>query len=232
MKTVRLSVLGRFGNQLFRYAHARALCEQNGYALKTEPWVGEKIFTLDGPENASFYRPTGNEDIVIDGYHQAQSSLIYTRRDCRRWFKLKPEVERVARQFKIADFPVAHYRRGDYVGSSYPLISRNAVMRAAHQFGINDRIVRISDDCPAHSPMFPDELSFLPDFLALMQADVLFRANSSFSYWAAVLGHGKVFSPIITGLAGGVEHDDVKFVEGNHARLAELPFITELHLPE
>ena len=96
MKTIALRNLGRFGNQLFRYAYARALAEQNGYMLKTERWVGEKIFTLGGPNNLiPWPEPDGTEDIVIDGYHQCQDSLIYSQADCRRWFEIKPEIERM-----------------------------------------------------------------------------------------------------------------------------------------
>lgn len=238
MKTIALRNLGRFGNQLFRYAFARALCEQNGYELRTEPWVGESIFTLDGATHA---RPSGTEDIRIDEYRQAQKDLIYTRADCRRWFKIKPELEWNLSNFHVR-WPHAHFRRGDFAGAGYPLISRKAVDAAVaeHMFpGELRRNMRplgeylvVSDETPERSNVFIGELAFLPDFYRLMRAPVLFRANSSFSYWAAVLGHGRVFSPVITGLAGGVEHDNVPYVEGNWPRLAELEFVTDLHLKE
>jgi hypothetical protein len=63
---------------------------------------------------------------------------------------------------------------------------------------------------------------------------VLFRGNSSMSWWAHAASPvaQRVFSPVITGLAGGVEHDNVPYIEGNSARLAELPGITDLHLRE
>ena len=242
MKTIRLTNLGRFGNQLFRYAHARALAEQNGYALKTEPWVGEKIFTLDSPPNIIYYRPDGTEDLVIDGYCQNQQSLIYSRADCRRWFKLRPEVESRL-HYCYSWWPHAHFRRGDYVGSDgYPLISRKAVDAAVaeHLFPGELRrsmnpgreYIAVSDDTPTLDSDFTGDLSFLPDFYRLMRAPVLFRANSSFSWWAATLSHGRVFSPVITGLAGGVEHDNVPYVPGNHPRLCELDFVTDLHLKE
>lgn len=125
-----------------------------------------------------------------------------------------------------------HYRRGDYASAGYPLVGRASVTAAMRKFGITESARVVSDEDVRTDQAFPGELSFVPDFITLMRAPVLFRANSSFSYWAAVLGHGRVFSPVITGLAGGVEHDNVPFIEGNSARLAGLPFVTELHLRE
>lgn len=238
MKTVALRNLGRLGNLLFRYAYARALCERNGYELRTEPWIGEQIFTLDGHRAA---RPTGHEDIVIDEYRQAQKDLIYTRRDCRRWFKLKPEIEAGLHQYYVW-WPHAHFRRGDYAGAGYPIVSRQSVDAAVaeHQFPGELRknmipgreYIAVSDETPTKSPAFTGALEFLPDFYRLMKAPVLYRANSSFSWWAATLGHGRVFSPVITGLTGGVEHDNAPYVEGNWPRLATYEFTTDLHLPE
>lgn len=228
MKTVALRNLGRLGNLLFRYAYARALCERNGYELRTEPWIGEQIFTLDGHRAA---RPTGHEDIVIDEYRQAQNDLIYTRADCRRWFRLKPEMEDFLRHIQPL-MPHVHLRRGDYWSAGYPIISYRSAERAMAQYGIEEAYVAVSDDNPGRDLQFTGSLSMIPDFIRLMRAPILFRANSSFSYWAAVLGNGRVFSPIITGLTGGEEHDNVPYVEGNWPRLCELEFVTDLHLSE
>jgi hypothetical protein len=230
MKTVALRRLGGLGNQMHRYAYAAALCEQNGWMLKTERWVGEKIFTLgfDGPGTfAPYPEPDGTEDIVIDGYRQTQGDLIYTRRDCRRWFKLRPEVEAATARIQ-PQMPHVHLRRGDYASAGYPLISEKAAETALaeHGFGAEAYVV-VSDD--GGSP----ELRMVDDFVRLMRAPVLFRGNSTYSWWAACLGHGRVFSPIITGLAGGVEHDNVRYTEGNHNACADLPgIVSDLHLPE
>ncbi len=240
MKTIALYNLGRLGNLMFRYAFARALAEQNGWELRTDPWVGEKIFTLDGQLHG---RPDGSEDIVIDEYRQAQKDLIYSRADCRRWFKWKHDVERLLHGGDGAPWwPHAHLRRGDYKEAGYPLIGRASIDLAVaeHMFPGELRknmqpgreYIVVSDERPQLNPELVPELSFLPDFYRLMRAPVLFRANSSFSWWAATLGSGRVFSPIITGFAGGVEHDNIPYVEGNWPRLAELEFVTDLHLRE
>ena len=63
---------------------------------------------------------------------------------------------------------------------------------------------------------------WLPDFLRLYFARTVFRANSSFSFWASLLGNSKVFSPVLhrreiySGRAGSGKEIDVEFVEGNH----------------
>ena len=62
---------------------------------------------------------------------------------------------------------------------------------------------------------------WLDDFLKLYFARTIFRANSSFSWWAATLSPtAKVFSPVIDKHhiygVDGMEEITVDFVEGNH----------------
>ena len=75
----------------------------------------------------------------------------------------------------------------------------------------------ISLDSPRIIEGIPSEFSFLPDFVALMQADVILRANSTFSWWAAALSNARVLAPIVGDLCG---KQDVSFVEGNWPRCA------------
>ena len=229
--TVRLSMIGGLGNRMFQWAHAKAFCEQNGHELRCEPWVGERIFTLDGYVPI---RPDGTEQIQLFGYFQSQADLIYSRADCRRWFNTRPEIERrLYHNHGISNWSAAHFRRGDYAGAGYPLISRKAVEAAMIAHGIDGPCIPVSDETPTGDPDFTGDLSMLPDFYRLMRAPVLFRANSTFSWWAATLSHARVFSPVITGLAGGVEHDDVPYVEGNWPKCADgMSFVTDLHLRE
>jgi hypothetical protein len=66
----------------------------------------------------------------------------------------------------------------------------------------------------------PIMFDWLDDFLKLYFARTIFRANSSFSWWAATLSPtARVFSPVmdkrhIYGV-DGMEEIDVDFVEGN-----------------
>ncbi len=226
MNPIGAHLIGRLGNQMFQYAFSRALAERDGRELHTNPWSGQKIFQLNDPPL------DGSEDMLPEHYRQDQDSLIYTRADARRWFAWRPEVAEKLESTPSVEL-MAHVRRGDYLVLGYPVVSDKAAMKAAHGFGFHPFFFEIASEetaCP--SPYFTGYLSWVPDFYRLMGADILFRANSSFSWWAATLGNGRVFSPIIEGLQGGVEHDVVPFVEGNWPRLAELPGITDLHLPE
>ena len=58
-------------------------------------------------------------------------------------------------------------------------------------------------------------ISWLPDFLKLIFARRIFRANSAFSVWAAWLSDAEVISPWLHEYAPSREID-VKFVRGNH----------------
>jgi hypothetical protein len=226
MKPIGAHLIGRFGNQMFQYCWARKTAEQQGRELHTNAWAGQKIFQLNEPPL------DGSEEMLPEHYRQDQDSLIYSRADARRWFAWRPEVEQSLSIVPTLGL-VAHWRRGDYLSLGYPVVGLSAFLSAVvgHGFG-KETIGWSREESPHLHDGFTGELSFVPDFCRLMRARVLFRANSSFSWWAATLGNGRVFSPIIDGLQGGIEHDAVPFVEGNHPKLAELPFITDLHLSE
>lgn len=225
MKTVRANLVGRFGNNLFIWSHAKSFCEQNGYELRTQPWVGESIFQIDPAP-----RPDGTEDIVIDGYRQTQADLIYTHADCKRWFALRPEV---ADLLTPCPTPIAcHLRRGDYIQSGYPVIGKRAYLRALAPVG-EHAVTFVSDEFPSVRGVLPPEMAFMQDFFTLMTAPILYRGNSTFSFWASVLGNGMTYSPLIVGFPGGVEHDSVQFAPGNWPMCAHLPgVVTDLHLKE
>lgn len=228
--------MGRFGNQLFQYAFARAYCSQHGYELRCDEWDGEKIFDLGEchriresfPDryselDAPLDSPRG--DIELHGYFQHQRALIYTRSQAKEWFKWRPETH-----FPSLPHPLlaAHHRVGDYLGYGYPVISEKSIRRAMDHILVND-IMWIEEEHPHNSPMAA--LPWLGDFIAMVKALVLFRANSSFSWWAATLSpHQLTFSPIIDGLEGGKEHHNIPFVLGNHPRLSSHHFTTDLHL--
>lgn len=234
-----LKMMGGFGNQLFQYAFARAYCLQNDLELRTQQWVGQRIFKLSDPPIRDALPRVAESSIVpglknfeCEGYFQNQKSLIYSRRDAKEWFLFSPAVELPLSEVLEDSHSrlVAHRRVIGYAEAGYPVCSTESYLTAAFNFGYNqDKLAFVSDESPGLHSWFASELSFLPDFARLMAAPVLLRANSSFSWWAATLGNGVVFSPVIDGLEGGKEHD-VKFVAGNHPRLANLEFVTDLHL--
>ena len=146
-------------------------------------------------------------------------------------------------------YDVAHLRRDDISNprynqthvQAYSVISKRSYEAAFAKFGFDPAAVEwVSDDYarkwhtdrapgkrgrwryPTGSEVLPEVLfDWLEDFLRLYFARTIFRANSSFSWWAAFLSPGaRVFSPVIDKRhiygVDGLEEIDVDFVEGNH----------------
>lgn len=220
MKPLWTPLFGRFGNQLFAYAHARARANLEGRELCTPAWVGEELFDL--PEVS---RAQHEQD---HGYHQNKAAMIYTRKQVKEWFKWKPGVLE-----RLKDVPkplcAAHVRRGDYEGlDGYVVVSERSYTGARDIYEPESKLEFVSENWPRIVPGLP---GFAADFYRLSQAPVLFRANSSFSWWAATLGNGRVYSPVVAHLPGANQHD-CEFVPGNHPCLAAVGDNTDMHLRE
>jgi hypothetical protein len=145
-------------------------------------------------------------------------------------------------------YDVAHLRRDDVSDvaynrthvQGYSVISKEAYLRAFAKFGYSaDAIEWVSDDYsrqwhvdrkmryvgewtyPTGSEYLPGLVfDWLDDFLKLYFARTIFRANSSFSWWAGLLSPtAKVFSPVLDRRhvygVDGMEEIMVDFVEGN-----------------
>ncbi len=231
--------LGRFGNQCMSYLYARAHAERNGAMLCTDHWVGQRIFQLDDPPVPVGY-PRRDENTLRDDevnceirtYAQQQKCMIWTREQARRWFRLRPEVKAKLDALPFISDRMAHVRRGDMMDYGYPVPSVRSYLDAALKFHVSGLYFVSEEDANVRaSTGFEGDLAMLPDFYRLMSAKVLFRANSTFSFVAAVLSHARVFSPVIDGLHGGKEHD-CEWVEGNWPRLANLEFTTDLRVRE
>jgi hypothetical protein len=212
----------RLGNQLFRYAYARKLSELYDAELECDPWSGLEAFEgvhysgMTEPGVQLSYDeapPAGFTCVRLHGRFMRQEHLIYTRSEVRRWFKIREIYQNV-------DLPrgyvAAHLRRGDYERRNSPfiLLKESAYQRAMEKNGHSwEDCWKVREENPNLSQLHPTHLAFLNDFQILMNADVLYRANSTFSWWAAVLGKAKVFSPEIYGLSPGWQH--VEFLPGN-----------------
>jgi hypothetical protein len=234
---IGINLMGRFGNQLFQYAFARGYARAHGCELETCDWIGRRVFDLNDPF-ISEEREVAGEEVVESGkvnvnlrcYAQNQKCAdFYSREDVKGWFKIRDEVERGVTY--VVPYVAIHLRRGDYLGSGYPVVGMESYLRALYVSDIGcDAISVYCDDFPRRTQGLASELGFLTDFIEMRNAEALLRANSSFSWWAATLGNGRVFSPVIDGLEGGKVHDKVTFVEGNHPKLADLGFISDIHL--
>lgn len=236
---VQTRLIGRFGNQLFQYAFARAWAEKHGAVLHTPSWVGQRIFAdvrdpdITGrelPRHTEFDLEPGQVDVEISSYCQSQTAIDwYSRTDARRWFQFRPDV--LSNLSEPAYTVLAHRRVGDYLGYGYVVVSERSYIDACTQYGYPPQWLRfVTEEQPMNLVAFVDWAPFLPDFYHLTRAEVLFRGNSSFSWWAATLSNADVYAPVIEDLTGGQEHD-CPFVRGNHPRfVSHLNYVTDLHL--
>jgi len=230
-----------FGNQLFRYAFARAYAEKFHATLETPPWIGQQLFDLHDPPPSCWLPqieddviPDGQVNIDLSGYFQFMPAITYySRRKAKEWFRFKPEVlDRYPRP--TGWYAAQHLRRGDYVALSHQfcVVTEESYIKAAAQYNIPENSLITVTDGPVAIRHYTSSDSFLEDFLLLMRANVILRANSTFSWWAATLSNAeRVYSPVVEAKTGWC---DVAFVEGNWPRCADIPRfkLTDLHLPE
>ena len=245
-----LGGLGRFGNQLFQYACARGYARKVGAQLETNKWIGQTLFKNVNDPPLSKQLPQLPMDVVpLDmqtnfcfyGYFQYSSAFdLYTLSDLREWFTFQDWVHEEMAEYQPPPL-VAHLRRGDYLttyASVFCTIDESAYVSAIKEhvsyvsatkehvsYGIHVHWVREDKPLVYKRP----GMEWLIDFTTMMKAEILFRANSTFSWWAATLGNRKlVYSPIVEGLRG--HQTDVKFVVGNAPRCVDLPNVHNYHI--
>lgn len=188
----------------------------------------------------------GQTDIDLNGYFQHQVFLdFYSRRQVREWFRLKPEWELAMRGVKMLSaygwdkkqaYSAMHLRRGDYTNDPafqklYCTVSEQSYEKAKDKFNLPKPVIVIYDGWKEPvSALKSTGLEWLVDFLALKNASHLLRSNSTFAWWAATLGNGRVYSPVVGNKVG---LQTVPFVEGNHPNTAGIfPNQSDLHLKE
>jgi hypothetical protein len=145
-------------------------------------------------------------------------------------------------------YDIAHLRRDDISNANYnknnhqgySVITKDSYLRTFAKFGYDPTNVEWTTDdwtgkwgvgkpqhrsggwnYPVGTERIPDVMfDWLPDFLRLYFARTIFRANSSFSWWAAFLSPcAKTYSPILTQRKIYYKDSDevnFEFVEGNH----------------
>jgi hypothetical protein len=212
-----LGGFGRWGNQLFQYAVARAYAESIGAELLIpEHWIGRQLFegvterTIHG---SPYHRLDGeildgSTNCDLFGYFQRPEHLkLLSKAKLKQWLKPKEHIRRSGHPI------VLHKRRGDYVGNGYyAVISDDSYVWAMEKFGYDPNQATVYD-CSR------PETSQYNDFFELMASRVIFRANSTYSFWAAALSDGKVYSPVVENRTGPI---DCEFEEGNGAKIMQL----------
>lgn len=226
-----LGHLGKFGNQIFSYVFSKTYAELTNSKLEIpKDWIGRKIFNikegiikkpLPTVEEKDFVIEDMKTNIDIHGFFQQPKFYeIISILKCREWLQIQ---DKWIKKFPKRDHYIAcHLRRGDFVTlhHSYPVILESAYINALHRYcyPINDAIW-FSEENPHLDKECSDlGISFLPDFMHLINADVLFRGPSTFGFWAGVIGGNKMYSPKVDfpdyggGRVGFI--NDVEFNEG------------------
>lgn len=228
----------RAGNNLFQYCFARAYAECYGCELQTDPWWGQRVFGLtekpiskELPKRSDWEleKWDGQTDIEITFWGMSQKNLIYSRAAVRQWLQFTPEMEELLKEVRGPNI-ACHLRWGDFKEmADYIAVSIGSYERAIAQFLPNEE-QEYQAVC-SWSPVRNKELElmgldWLADFVTLMRAKYLFRANSTFSWWTGTLGNAeRIFSPDLHGItprAGEIQ--DAPFEEGNHSQLSQVHY--------
>jgi len=206
---------GRFGNQLFQYAFARAYAERHKAILETPEWIGQYLFGLaDPPPSRKLPRTSTDEapadgrvNIDLFGYFGFSGDLArqpWSIKQVRAWFTFT-RLAMEAYPIPQGDYVAVHLRRGDFKRflKRTCIVKRSAYEKALRQNGFDPQhAVWVSEEGGNPMPQ---------DFLTLMRAKVLFLSNSSFSYWAGLLGGQRCFAPLCEDCTGWV---NCEFDEG------------------
>lgn len=221
----QLGKLGRFGNQLFQYVFARTYAERYNATLEIPEWIGEKVFKDISHQRPSCKLPRTEEDkiswgqvnIDLFGYFQKkQFRDILSEAKIRSWFQFKDEIIEKFKKKEGYNI-VAHLRRGDYVekySDHFCIVTKESYIKACEKYRLPaDRVIWLSEEAQKFTPELDNDLQFLPDFFSMINADVLLRANSTFSFCAGFFNRNKVYSPIIIEKTG---FSEVEFAEGNY----------------
>ena len=238
-----LGSMGRFGKCLWQHSVSSKYAMLTGSLFESHRWVGHDLFdipyhppsrTLVRTELDSLDWETSNIDLL--GYFQFQDAVDRLRRsELKEMFRFKSEFR--DRFPKREHYIAAHLRTGDYFSMSdvFCNITEQSYFIACRKFGLDvSKMVFVREDQPQSAPDLEVRgLGFIPDFFTLMNADVILRANSTFSWWAATLSLARVFAPVVEDRVGP---NDVEFVEGNWPRCVDASRcggrVTDLHLPE
>ena len=191
---------------MFVYSAARILSERTGLAMHGHPFPDfPNAEMLDGRrlphgrddqglrDMRHHVHLTGDRAITLTGYYQQWPPLEERAASVRHWF-FRPRVS------PIAD-TVVSIRRGDFVGTHWesPMSAFDRMVEEAEPCG---SMAVVSDDpedecvCRFASRHNARIVAQEPmhDFDVMVSAPTLLMSNSTFSWWAAFLGGGRVFS--------------------------------------
>ena len=270
MPLIQAIIGGGLGNKLFGYCFARAYAEKMGCDLEVQGGIYPQKWNIifegtDHPpvsrslpirQSFDFEKWDGETDIRIEGFCQHQKNLIYTRRQIKEWLRFLPEIEAMLTGIPSVEI-LCNRRLGDYLLPCNPFVnvSQESYVKCCWVHGLDPNKITWQDSethfpwpgvdaekfrRPEHHAHLDERIDFLPDFVAMMRAKNLIRANSTFAWWAHELGNNeRVFCPDVTrvdsskGIVNGQRVPQyVEFVEGNHMPVvAGYEQHSELRLP-
>lgn len=163
--------------------------------------------------------PDQGPNLSITGFYQSYKYFEGATEEIRKVFELPHWVE-------YENHVSIHVRRGDYVqyANSFPPIDMEYIVRATGHFGFDTKYIVFSDDigwCKDQMKLdnfeFSQGRSERHDLEIMASCKHHIIANSTFSWWAAFLGHNqdrKVISPSCVrgnwfGMGSGVVQDAV-----------------------
>ena len=221
----------KFRNELIEYGSSSRGQTLEGWTeiIKKYNLINKNDITFIYPHDiGSWSKPKHNLALDCACWDSEYIFKQYNKKDLKKLFDFSDRVKKSDVYKKAEDrqgtYDVAHLRRDDIVHSesnhnwNYPVISRKSYEKAFRMFDVDhNKIEWISDDFPSYPKMgwsYPEGtppcedvfFDFFPDFLKMYFARNIFRANSSFSWWASFLSPtATVYSPIL--------HDRVLYYE-------------------
>ena len=235
--TLRLHINQKYATEQYRKQHF------NEYVART----GDRVQLVTMGHAASIGRTNIAFD-DLDCMYYTHCFQVYDDIVIRKIFRFNERVTQSAmyryHEARRNTYDVAHLRRGDIAAAKYQghhsMISKRSYDAQIQALGIStvhwvsdDTSVRTSNPWSAwsvagHQWSFPCGekevpgifFDFLPDFLTILFARTILRANSSFSWWASHLSQAElVMSPVLSEKPKSLEYRfyemDAKFIIGN-----------------
>ena len=215
---VKVYYNGRLGNNMFQYALGRIIAEHKGYRLYANsiemfPRTYDKVDGNEITDNILYVNTQQNIDlpsilnhkggIVLSTFAQRYEYYSNYIDSIKEWFQLSPDIENISEKPKASDL-VIHLRLEDY-SSEGIVIDPNLLIKQSQKIikeqKCNNGFIVTHDIKHPQVEYFKScgfklfNKSQIDDFIFMKHARNLIIAQSTFSWWAGVLGTGNVYVP-------------------------------------
>lgn len=225
---------GRFGNVLFQYSFARLVAEKFGYKLVADLPANDILTNSPSPNGLEFDgEPLTICDVNRGGAYHMPSSLLRRRYVVHGFFQnidyYSGNEERIRSFFRCDEQPIdeaniaAHVRLGDYkqFGPGGTVIHPSFYTEILNRSTF-DKLYVVTDE-PTDSrymsqfKRYPHKIisgSAADDFKFMMRFKRIIIANSSFSWWAAMLGNAVEIHTFMPWLRNCTDYHEIWRVRG------------------